>query len=51
MLTSEFHTVYDQKIGDTTVTIESECPDDTKEDILDALLRLIKRDISGIDTE
>ena len=51
MITSEFNTTYQTKIGDTVYTITSECDEDATEDILDALVRLIKRDIAGIDTE
>ncbi len=50
MLTSEFSKTYEAKIGNTLFTITSECPEDTKEDMLDALVRLIKRDIKGIET-
>ena len=41
---------YETKIGDTVFEITSECPEDTTDDILDALVRLIKRDIAGIVT-
>jgi hypothetical protein len=51
MLTSEFKITYETKIGDTLCTITSECPEDTREDILDVLVRLIKRDIAGVETE
>ena len=51
MITSEFNKTYRTQIGDTVYTITSECDEDTTEDILDALVRLIKRDIAGIDTE
>lgn len=51
MLTSEFNTTYQTKICDTVYTITSECPEDTTDDILDALVRLIKRDIAGVETE
>ena len=51
MLTSEFKTIYETKIGDTVYTITSECPEDTTDDILDALVRLIKRDIADVETE
>jgi hypothetical protein len=51
MLTSEFKTTYETKIGDTVYTITSECPEDTTDDILDALVRLIKRDVAGVETE
>lgn len=51
MLTSEFSKTYETKIGNTIYTITSECPEDTKEDMLDALVRLMKRDIRGVETE
>ncbi len=51
MLKSEFNHTYETAIGDTVYTITSECPEDTTEDILDALVRLIKRDIAGVDTD
>lgn len=51
MLTSEFSKTYETKIGDTVYTITSECPEDTKDDILDALVRLMKREIRGVETE
>lgn len=51
MLTSEFSKTYQTQIGATIYTIASECPEDTTEDILDALVRLIKRDVAGVDTE
>ncbi|MGI6404033.1 MAG: hypothetical protein ACOX0K_07485 [Oscillospiraceae bacterium] len=47
MLTSEFSKTYETQIGNTVYTITSECPEDTKEDMLDALVRLMKRDIRG----
>ena len=51
MITSEFNTTYETKIGDTVYEITSECPEDTTEDILDVLVRLIKRDIAGVVTD
>jgi len=51
MLTSEFKTTYETKIGDTVYTITSECPEHTTDDTLDALVRLIKRNIAGIETD
>ena len=51
MLTSEFKKTYETKIGETVYEITSECPEDTTEDILDVLVRLIKRDITGVNTE
>jgi len=51
MLTSEFSITYETKIGNTIYSITSECPEGTTDDILDALVRLIKRDISGVETE
>ena len=49
MFISERSNTYEEKIGGTVYEITSECPEDTCEDILDALVRLIKRDIAGID--
>jgi len=51
MITSEFSKTYETQIGDTVYTIESWCDEDTSEDILDALVRLIKRDIAGVETK
>jgi len=51
MITSEFKKTYETKIGDTVYEITSECPEDTKDDILDVLVRLIKRDIAGVITD
>lgn len=51
MLTSEFNKTYESKIRDTVYTITSECTEDAAEDILDALVRLIKRDIAGVQTD
>ena len=45
MITSEFNKTYQTQIGDTVYTITSECDENETEDILDALVRLIKRDI------
>ena len=51
MLISEFNKAYQIQIGDTAYDIESTCAEDTTEDILDALVRLMKRDIAGIETD
>jgi len=51
MLIKEYENTYDEKIGDTIYSITSECDEDTKEDILEAIVRLIKRDIAGVETE
>ena len=48
MFVSEYKTTYEEKIGNTVYEITSECPEDTFESILDALVSLIKRDIVGI---
>lgn len=51
MFTSEFCATHEYTTGGTVVTITSECPEDATDDMLDALVRLIKRDINGIETE
>jgi len=51
MLTSEYKKTYETKIGGTVYTITSECPEDTTDDILDALVRLIKKDVAGVETK
>jgi hypothetical protein len=51
MLTSEFHKTYEREVGKTVVTVVSECDEDTREDIIDALIRLIKRDIANLAAE
>ena len=45
MLKRETSKTYDQKIGDTLFTIESESPEDACTDMVDALITLMKRDI------
>lgn len=48
MIVPEFQGSCQTTVGDTIVTIESHCPDDCKESILDALARLMKRDVAGV---
>lgn len=50
MLFAEHHGTCETTIGGTVITIESSSPENCKEDILDALVRLMKRDVAGVDT-
>lgn len=45
MLKLEISKTYEQIIGDTLFTIESECPEDSSVDMLDALVTLMKREL------
>ena len=48
MCKTKFHHTSETTIGDTVVTIESCCPYDSTDDILDALIRLMKRNVAGV---
>lgn len=47
MIIAERSKIYDEKIGSTVDTITSECSPDADEDIIDALTRLICRDLEN----
>lgn len=52
IVVSEWSKVYQTKISSTVYTITSECAEDVdlEDDFLSALVRLIKRDIAGLES-
>lgn len=49
MLIPEYQGDCQTTYGETIITIESHCPDDCGESILEALVRLIKREVAGLE--
>ena len=48
MITSELSVTYEKKIGDVVYVIKSESLPDTKLDMVDAIIALIKRDLEHV---
>lgn len=51
MLKRETEKAYTHKIGETIYTIESVLAPDTREDMIDALISLMKRDIESLEKD
>ena len=51
MFVAEYRGSCQTTIDDTVVTIESQCLDKNAESILEALVRLMKRDVAGVEND